>query len=433
MENNNPNIQENTNTNTNTDSSMQSKNKVRNIIIICVLSLLILAAAVASSLFLIDYLGVDTSVATPDETTVPVTEVEATSVTEEEPDPTLPDGTYYTITQDWAELAKINSDIKGWVQIPNTSINYPVLMSSKDGSGYQYYLHRNYDGSYLYAGSIFIDYRSSQGVDSRNIITHGHNMNNGTMYHDLVNYGKYSGNLDYYKKAPTLFFNTPEGVEQWVIFAVYKTNTLESHGEFFNYFHGDFSSDAQFMNYVYNIRMRSLFNIPVPVNENDQLITLSTCSYEYTDFRTVVVARKIRAGENVKTYIDKATVNENPYWPDVYYTNHTATRPELTTFKTELEKGTIDWYDGSGKLSGSEWLVSAKGNKTYTVTFLDYDGSILSTQTVTQGKAAIAPADPVKPDDKYYTYVFKGWQLDFSSVNCNMTIAPSFEPIPKEQ
>ncbi len=430
MENNNPNVKEEIIV----DSEVNTRKKLLGIVLICVLSLFVFSACVAGSVFLINYLGVDTSVATDDEIEVPNTEVVTTAPADDNTTPTLPDGTPYTQTQNWAELKSINTDIVGWIHIPNTAINYPVLMSDQDGYGYQYYLHRNYDGSYLYAGSIFIDYRSTQGVNSRNIITHGHKMNDGTMYHDLINYGAYTGELDYYKKAPTLFFNTPEGgVEQWVIFSVYKTNTLERHGEFFNYFHGAFSSDAQFMNYVYNVKVRSLFDIPVPINENDQIITLSTCSHEYTDFRTVMVARKVRQGESVKEYIDKAKLNEAPYWPDIYYTDYSTPRPEITTFKTELQNGNIDWYDGSGKLKGSEWLQTAQGNTSYTVTFLDHDGSILSTQTVTHGKSANPPKDPQRPDDEYYTYKFKGWQLDYSYVECNMVIAPSFEPIPKEQ
>lgn len=425
---NNPNFCEENNT----DKEVSTRRKVLNITLICILSLLVLTAAITGSMMLIDYLGVDTSVATPDETTVPVTTIEITTEAQET-DPTLPDGTPYTDRQDWEKLLSINSDVKGWIHIPNTAINYPVLKSEEDGYGYQYYLHRALDGSYEYAGSIFIDYRSSEGVKSKNIITHGHKMNNGTMYHDLINYGAYSGDLDYYKQAPTLFFNTPEGVEQWVIFSVYKTNTLERHGDFFNYFHGDFASDAQFMNYVYNIKMRSLFNIPVPINEDDQIITLSTCSHEYTDFRTVVVARKVRQGESVKEYIDKATVNNEAWWPDVYYTDHSTPRPEITTFRTEYEKGNLPWYDGEGNLEGSEFLKGAQGNKSYTVIFLDWDGSILSTQTVTQGKSATPPADPVHPDDDYYHYVFKEWQLDYTNVTRDMTIAPSFTPVHKEQ
>ncbi|MGN0452412.1 MAG: class B sortase [Ruminococcus sp.] len=396
--------------------------------IICIVSAIVLVASIVGAVMIIKFLGVDTSVATPDETTLP-----AATVTEstENTDMTTPDGKVYDVHQDWDELARINTDIKAWIDVPGTVINYPVLKYEGDGYGSQYYLHRNYDGSYLYAGSIFIDYRSSEGVDSRNIITHGHSMNDGSMYKALIDYGKYEGDLDFYKKHPTLFFNTPEGNEQWIIFSVYKTNTLESHGDFFNYLMGSFESDAQFMNYIYNVKVRSLFDVPVPINEDDQIITLSTCSYEYTDFRTVVAARKIRPGEDVRDIVKNTTINEQAVWPEVHHNATGTTRPEVTTFKTENQAGNIDWYDGDGNLSGSEWLTSTTGNNTYTVTFINYDGSIISTQSVPRGHDAIPPKDPVKPENDYYYYVFEGWQLDYTNVDCNMTIAPNFKRVEK--
>lgn len=411
---------------------MEGKFDKNRIPVICVLSIVLLIMSIVGALILIKSCGLNFGGATQDEVpTDPV--VETTAPVEENTTPTTPDGKEYTLTQDWDELAKINKEIVGWIHVPHTQVNYPVLKHDGDGVGYQYYIHRNYDQSYLFAGSIFIDYRSKQGVDSRNIITHGHNMNNGTMYHDLVNYGEYEGDLKYYKKRPTLFFNTPEGVEQWMIFSVYKTSTLERHGEFFNYLIGDFSSDAQYMNYIYNVKERSLFDVPIPINENDQIITLSTCSYEYTDFRTVVVARKIRPGESVKKYVDATTLNKDALWPDVYYTDYSTKRPDMTTFKTELSKDNIDWYDGKGNLKGNEWLPAVAGRKTFTVTFINYDGTIIDTQMVSHGKAATAPKDPVKPSDDYYDYIFKGWQQDFSNVKANMTVAPKFEPELKEE
>ncbi len=410
---------------------MEGLSKKKKILIIG-LSAVLTVVAIIIAVLLVGWFGVDTSVATPDEAE-PTTVVTEATEPEGNTDPTLPDGTPYVVEHDWDTLKDVNEEIVGWINIPNTVINYPVLRHEGDGFGYQYYIHRNYDRSYLFAGSIFIDYRSTEGVDSRNIITHGHSMLNGTMYRALFNYGHYEGDLDFYKTAPTIFFDTPEGNEQWIIFSVFKTNTLQSQGDFFNYFHGEFSSDAQFMNYVYNVKARSLFDVPVPINEDDQLITLSTCSQEYSEFRTVVVARKIRPGESVKAYVDGTTLNENPLWPDIYYTDHNAAKPEITTFKTEYQAGNIDWYDGEGNLDGSEWLVTVEGNKTYTVTFLNYNGEILSTQNVAYGKSATPPPDPVRPDDEYYTYVFKGWQLDYSYVTRNMTIAPSFEPVLKEK
>ena len=87
----------------------------------------------------------------------------------------------------------------------------------------------------------------------------------------------------------------------------------------------DFENDKDFMNYVYNVRVRSLFNCPVDVNEDDELVTLSTCSYEFTNFRTVIVARKVRAGESTKVDVSKASLNKNAVWPQVYYSSYGGT------------------------------------------------------------------------------------------------------------
>ena len=409
---------------------MELFKKHKALVIAIAVAAVVLVCAVAIAL--VGILGVDTSVATPDESTVETTVETTVPVTTQAPgmeDTTWPDGTPYEEKQDWKALKKINTDIKGWVTFHDAPINYPVLKSEEDGVGYQYYLHRDYDKSYNYAGSIFIDYRSKKGVDSRNIITHGHSMNDGSMYKTLIDYGEFEPDMDFYKKNPTLFFNTPKGNEQWVVFAVVKTNTLEAHGDFFNYLMGDFSSDAQFMNYVYNMKVRSIIDIPVPINEDDQLITLSTCSYEYDKFRTVICARKIRNNEDISGYIKNAKPAEDPVWPDVYYYDHEGERPEVSTFKTELDKKNIDWYDGKGNLKGNEWLVRTSGTSSYSVTFIDYDGSIISTQTVAKGDPAIVPEDPVKPDSNGYTYEFIGWQYDTSSINCDMINAPKFKPI----
>ena len=399
--------------------------------LVIIIAVLVVAIACGLAIWLVDVLGIDDSVATPDESTVETTveTVPETTALNGTEDTTWPDGSPYEEKQDWKALKKINTDIKGWISFHNAPINYPVLESEEDGYGFQYYLYRDFDKSDNYAGSIFIDHRSEDSVKSRNILTHGHSMRDGTMYMSLIDYGKWEIDMDFYKKNPTLFFNTPEGNEQWIIFSVLKTNTLEDHGDFFNYLMGDFDSDAQFMNYVYNMKVRSLIDVPVPINEDDQIITLSTCSYEYDEFRTVVCARKIRNNEDVSKYIKDAKPAEDPVWPDVYYYNHSGERPEVTTFKTELEKKNLPWYDGKGDLEGSEWLVLTSGNSSFTVTFINYDGSIISTQTVHKGHAAVAPEDPVKPSSEYYDYIFTGWQLPFDNVDCNMTIAPNFEKV----
>lgn len=357
-------------------------------------------------------------------------------------------------TIDWKKLKDINDEIVAWIQINDTKIDYPVLYHEGDDRSYQYYLSHNYKGDYDSYGSIFVDYRCKDNVKSKNVVLHGHHMNDGSMFGNLLKYGGTSGNLDFYKTAPTIEFDTPEGNGVYKIISVFKTNTLSSQGEFFNYMVGDFQNEKDFMNYVYNVRIRSLINCPVDVNEDDSLLTLSTCSYEFTNFRTVVVARKVRAGESTKVDVSQATLNKNAVWPQVYYSVNGGSRPKVTDFCTAYDNKEIDWYTGdydfksqkiveettaaaTTKKSSSSSKSSSQAVETqplnHSVTFINYDGSIIESQSVADGQSAKAPKDPVKPSDDNYDYIFRGWQLDFSEVHYDMIIAPNFEPVAKAQ
>ena len=330
----------------------------------------------------------------------------------------------------WGELENINKEIVGWIRINDTKIDYPVLWHKDDNANNQFYLNHNYKSKKDSYGSIFLDYSCTNGTDSKNIVLHGHHMNDGSMFAGLMDYGGTEGNLDFYKKHPTIEFDTPQGDGVYKIISVFKTNT--AHGEPFNYMVGNFQNDKDFMDYVYNVRVRSLINCPVETNEDDTLLTLSTSSYEYTNFRTVVVARKVRTGEDSSVDTEKAAKNDNAVWPEVHYSTRGGTRPEVTDFCTAYEKKQLDWYDGNYDFNSTS-ASSSSGAESHSVTFINYDGSFIEKQTVEDGKAAKAPADPVKPSDDYYDYVFKGWGLDFSKVTSDMTIAPVFEPVLKPE
>lgn len=359
--------------------------------------------------------------------------------------------------QDWNALKQINDEIVGWINLPGTIIDYPVLEHIGDDSSSQYYLYRTYKKEWSVYGCCFVDYRSTDSTKSKNVIIHGHNMNDGSMFHELMNYGDLWGDLDYYKEHPIIKFNTPDGDARWKIISVFKTNTLYQHGEFFNYMQGEFTSDAEFMNFVYNCKIRSVFNTPVVVNESDQLLTLSTCSYEFSNFRTVVVARKVREGESDKVDVSLATKNDAIY-PDVYYWRYGGERPTVSSFKKAYKKGEISWYDGKGNLKGDETLTgtvaanpteppsekSNDGNTTessaqsttfYTVNYRDYDGEIFESFSVREGdKVPYPESTPTRPSDENWVFTFDHWQTeDFDMEHCRygMDIAPYFtwEPI----
>lgn len=357
--------------------------------------------------------------------------------------------------QNWEKLKKVNKEIVAWITLDNTKIDYPVLEHKGDNAYSQYYLNHTYKKTYQSHGSIFVDYRCTDSVNSKNVILHGHNMPDGSMFRALMGYGDLKGDLNYYKKHPIIEFNTPQEDAQYKIISVFKTSTYYAHGEFFNYMQADFLSDAEFMNFVYNCRIRSLIDCPVMVNEDDTLLTLSTCSYEYSGFRTVVVARKVREGEKATVDTDLASLNDDPLFPEVYYTSRGYELPQVLTFKTANKKGLVSWYDGEGKLEGSEVLTATveanptepptekRKNKTssaeivnyYEVKFVNWDGTEYYTLSVREGDSVSVPSGtPGLPSDNYYNYSFTGWDidnLDLDNVHYSMTIYPKFKSTPK--
>ena len=299
-------------------------------------------------------------------------------------------------SKNWDKLKQINSEVVGWISIDDTRIDYPVLQHPGDNDDAQFYLHRDIYCNYSGYGSIFLDYRSNKAIKSKNLILHGHHMRDGSMFENLMGYGKYNADMDFYRQHPTIHFDTPEGDAVYKIISVYKTSTLDAHGDFFNYLTGSFESDAEFMNYVYLVRMRSLINTGVTCNEKDQLLTLSTCSYEYTDFRTVVVARKTRIGEEDTVDVSKATANPSPLWPDVYYGYDDSKKPAVYTFATEKRSDLLSWYDGKGNLQGKERMFTLHDDDIEIGTEnTTQDGT--SQQGGGQGTVEIVTVPPVNP------------------------------------
>lgn len=360
------------------------------------------------------------------------------------------------------KLKSINNEIVAWINVPHTNIDYPVLYHKEDTLKSQYYLFKNYKKEYSEYGSIFVDFRGQQGMKSKNVIMHGHHMMDGSMFANLLKYGKTSIDMNFYKKSPTFTVTTPEnGEEVYKIISVYKTTGDKNEKDFFNYLQCDFSNDAEFMNYVYNVKVRSMVNTPVDINENDTLVTLSTCSYEVHDnYRTVVVGRKVRDGESEKVNVASAVKNSTPYFPSSYYYRYGGEQPKLTNFKTELKKGRIDWYDGKGNLKGNQNLTggkyvtdrtkpsTTKASSTtkkntsttkpsttkpkkvvYTVKFLNANGKVIKTQKVKKGGKATAPAKPTKSSTKYYKYKFVKWDKSFNNVQSNLVVKPVYTKV----
>ncbi len=221
-----------------------------------------------------------------------------------------------------SSLEQLNTDICGWIHISGTRIDYPVLKATKDDP--EFYLSHNHKGEKSKYGSIFIDPNCSLEGTSKNTIIYGHHMADGQMFADLMKFS----DVEFYKQNPIIDFNTSRTKGQWKIISVFKTNTLSSQGEVFNYVIPDFKSGEEFLKYVEEVKKRSLITTNIDVNKNDKLITLSTCSYELESFRTVVVARKVRSDESSSINVSLVSKAPNPLMPKGWYDRYGGSPPE---------------------------------------------------------------------------------------------------------
>lgn len=184
------------------------------------------------------------------------------------------------------KLQEDNSDIIGWIEIENTKINYPVLQADNN----DFYMNHDYKKKYSSSGSIFLDKNYDLDIPSSNLLIYGHNMNNGTMFQNLL---KYKNEL-FYKNHPTIRFTTSYEDSIYEIIAVFESRVYykSEKNVFRYYFFIDAKNEKEFNEYVENSKKASLYNTGKTAKYGDQLITLSTCAYHTKDGRFVVVARK---------------------------------------------------------------------------------------------------------------------------------------------
>ena len=182
------------------------------------------------------------------------------------------------ISVDFNELKKINSNTKGWIQVNGTNINYPFVQS-KDN---KYYLTHSFDKSYNSAGWVFLDYRNNINSLSKNTIIYAHGRLDTTMFGSLKNIFKngWLNNKDNY----VIKVSTEKENTLWQVFSVYHIPTTN------DYIQVEFSSDEEFTNWVSMLINRSSHNFNTSVNENDNVLTLSTC---YNDDEKVVLHAKL--------------------------------------------------------------------------------------------------------------------------------------------
>ncbi len=164
---------------------------------------------------------------------------------------------------DFKELKKINSDTVGYIDVPNTNVNYVVVK----GTDNDYYLKHDFNKKNNSSGWIFMDYRNKLDGKDKNLIIFGHNTGDGSMFGSLTKLLDKKNLSD--KNNLIINFYTERGRSQYQIFSIYTIKPEEY------YLKINFKDD-EFERFKKKLLDRSIFKTEIDL-KNKNIITLSTC------------------------------------------------------------------------------------------------------------------------------------------------------------
>lgn len=253
----------------------------------------------------------------------------------------LPQG---AVNEEYASLYAENHDFIGWINVPGTNIDYPVMQTENNDD----YLRANFQKEYSFAGTIFADYRGKITPDAmpHNTVLYGHNILYKYMFSALMNYKR---DISFMKLSPVIDFNTLYRNNKYKIFSVFLTNISTDHGEVFNYTGVNyFNNQSEFYDFVLECGDRSYYETGVDVQYGDEFLTLSTCDADTSmDLRLVVVARKVRDNENPSVDTDRIVRKSSIKFFDTYYDIY-GRMWKGRTWDTSVVKGLDEYIKSNG-------------------------------------------------------------------------------------
>lgn len=174
-----------------------------------------------------------------------------------------------------------NSDVVAVIEIPGTPIKYPLLHADDNS----FYLRKGLNKEYDLAGSIFMDTNNNTDLNDDNTVIYGHHLELESMFTPLDQYRK----QDFAEKHTTMYITTEEGLREYEIFSAYGIPSD------YDYRTLEFMYDADKIPYFEKLQNNSEVDLGSrEFTEDDTIVTLSTCQYDYDDQRLAVHAVRIK-------------------------------------------------------------------------------------------------------------------------------------------
>lgn len=184
---------------------------------------------------------------------------------------------------DFDTLIEEGPDVKAWLELPDTTINYPVAQTDDNS----YYLKHLYDGTANKVGCLFIDYENAPDFSDNNTIIYGHNMRDGSMFSTLREFEAQS----YFDEHSEMYLMTPEGNFLVELFSAFVANPGEAGSET-SPWALEWKDDGAYTTWLTAMQERSLVESEVSVTSSDHVLTLSTCTNSGKD-RFIVMGKLV--------------------------------------------------------------------------------------------------------------------------------------------
>lgn len=164
---------------------------------------------------------------------------------------------------DLAQIQKINSDVIGWIYMPGTKINYPVLECLDN----DYYLHHSWNRKENLSGAIFVDMTNKTDFSDFNTMIYGHRMKDGSMFAGI----KYFDNQEYFDEHSKIYIVTNDNIYTYTVFSTYQVSVDDIT------FNTHFENNDDKEHYINVCKNYSNFTTAARPNVDSKIITLSTC------------------------------------------------------------------------------------------------------------------------------------------------------------
>lgn len=193
-------------------------------------------------------------------------------------------------------LLQINPETVGWIKVGNLA-DEPVVYRDNE-----FYLNHDFYQKKSSSGTVFVDVENTDLENDKYVIVYGHDLRDGSKFGSLKEYL----NIEQLKNNIVIEWSSlySSEAEKYVVFSVFDSSMLEENKNYFDLRRFDEIDLDGTKKFIEEIRERSLYDIPVDVTAEDQIMVLVTCSYKHEDGRLLIFCRKARKAEDVNTLIE---------------------------------------------------------------------------------------------------------------------------------